>query len=201
MGCLVAHSRPEGEVSMFRRLLPSPAMVVAVVALIMSLGGSAYALVITGKQIRNNSVTGKDVRSLTGKDIRNRSLTGREFRADKLGGRSIDESSLGPVGTALVAHGGARFAVVTEGGQVARGRDISSVARTGDGRYQVIFNADIRGCAYFATVGDASAAAPPQNSQITVSSLATNANGVAVRTENGNNGSEADRPFHLIVMC
>jgi hypothetical protein len=178
---------------MFRRLLPSPAMVVAVVALIMSLGGSAYALVVTGKQIRNNTVTGKD--------IRNRSLTGREFRRDKLGGRSIKESSLGPVGTALVAHGGARYAVVNEGGQLVRGRDISSVARTGDGRYQVIFNADIRGCAYFATVGHESAAAPPQNSQISVSSLSTNVNGVAVRTENGNNGSETNRPFHLIVMC
>lgn len=178
---------------MFRRLLPSPAMVVAVVALIMSLGGSAYALVVTGKQIRNNTVTGKDVR--------NRSLTGREFRRDKLGGRSINEGTLATVPGALVAHGGARYAVVTDGGQLARGRDISSVARTGDGRYQVIFNADIRNCAYFATVGDASAAAPPQNSHITVSSLGTNVNGVAVRTENGNNGSEADRPFHLIVMC
>jgi hypothetical protein len=178
---------------MFRRLLPSPAMVVAVVALIMSLGGSAYALVITGKQIRNGSVTAKDVR--------NRSLTGNDVRRDKLGGKSIKEASLGPVGTALVAHGGARFAVVNGGGQLVRGRDISSVARTGDGRYQVIFNADIRGCAYFATIGDPSAAGPPQNSQISVSSLGTNVNGVAVRTENGNNGSEANRPFHLIVMC
>lgn len=178
---------------MFRRLLPSPAMVVAVVALIMSLGGSAYALVVTGKQIRNNTVTGKDVR--------NRSLTGNEIRRDKLGGASIKESSLGPVGTALVAHGGARFAVVNGDGQLVRGRDISSVARTGDGRYQVIFNGDIRGCAYFATVADPSAAAPPQNSQVSVSSLSSNVNGVAVRTENGNNGSEANRPFHLIVMC
>jgi hypothetical protein len=178
---------------MFRRLLPSPAMVVAVVALIMSLGGSAYALVVTGKQIRNNTVTGKD--------IRQRSLTGNDVRRDKLGGGSIKESSLGPVGTAFIAHGGARYAVVNATGQLARGRDISSVARTGDGRYQVIFNADIRGCAYFATVGDASAVAPPQNSQITVSSLGTNVNGVDVRTENGNNSNEADRPFHLIVMC
>ncbi|HEV2875092.1 MAG TPA: hypothetical protein VGW14_08085 [Thermoleophilaceae bacterium] len=178
---------------MFRRLLPSPAMVVAVVALIMSLGGSAYALVVTGKQIRNNTVTGKDVR--------NRSLTGNEMRRDKLGGASIKESSLGPVGTALVAHGGARFAVVNGDGLLVRGRDVSSVARTGDGRYQVIFSGDIRGCAYFATVADPSAAAPPQNSQVSVSSLASNVNGVAVRTENGNNGSEANRPFHLIVMC
>ncbi|MGH2716112.1 MAG: hypothetical protein ACRDM7_19955 [Thermoleophilaceae bacterium] len=178
---------------MFRRLLPSPAMVVALVALVMSLGGSAYALVVTGKQIRNNSVTAKD--------IRNRSLTGNEVRRDRLGGGSIKESSLGPVGTALVAHGGARFAVLTGGGQLVRGRDISSVARTGDGRYQVIFNADIRGCGYFATIGNPGAGGPPQNSQISVTSLASNANGVTIRTENGTNGAEANRPFHLIVMC
>jgi hypothetical protein len=178
---------------MLRRLLPSPAMVVAVTALVMSLGGSAYALVITGKSIRNGSVTAKD--------IRNRSLTGTDVRRDKIGGGSIKESSLATVPSALIAHGGQRFAVVNSGGQLVRGRDVSSAARTGNGRYQVIFNADIRGCAYFATIGDPSAAGPPQNSQISVSSLATHVNGVAVRTENGNNSAEQDRPFHLIVMC
>jgi hypothetical protein len=188
---------------MFRRLLPSPAMVVALVALVMSLGGSAYALVVTGKQIRNNSVTTKDVRnrSLTGRDVRARSLTGRDVRRDKLGGASIKEATLGTVPAAIVAHGGARFAVVNANGQLVRGRDVSSVARTGDGRYQAIFNGDVRGCSYFATVGSESATAPPQNSQISVSSLDSNVNGVAIRTENGNNGSEANRPFHLIVMC
>jgi hypothetical protein len=178
---------------MLRRLLPSPSMVVAVVALIMSLGGSAYALVITGKSIRNGSVTAKD--------IRNRSLTGTDLRRDKVGGGSVKESSLATVPSAFTAHGGARYAVVNGGGQLSRGRDVSSVARTGNGRYQVIFNADIRGCAYFATPGDTSAAGPPQNSQISVASLASNVNGVAIRTENGNTGAEADRPFHLIVMC
>jgi hypothetical protein len=177
---------------MLRRLLPSPSMVVAVVALIMSLGGSAYALVITGKSIRNGSVTAKD--------IRNRSLTGTDVRRDKIGGGSVKESSLATVPSAFTAHGGARYAVVNGNGQLSRGRDISSVARTGNGRYQVIFNADIRGCAYFATVGDTSAAAPPQNAQVSVASLASNVNGVAIRTEN-NNANEADRPFHLIVMC
>jgi hypothetical protein len=177
---------------MFRRLLPSPAMVVAVVALIMSLGGSAYALVVTGKQIRNGSVTAKD--------IRNRSLTGSDVRRDRLGGQSIKEASLGPVGTAIIAHGSARYAVVTGGGQLVRGRDVSSAARTGDGRYQVIFNSDVRGCAYFATIGDPSAAGPPQNSQIGVSSLGSNVNGVSIRTENGN-GQEQNRSFHMIVMC
>jgi hypothetical protein len=177
---------------MLRRLLPSPSMVVAVVALVMSLGGSAYALVITGKSIKNGSVTAKD--------IRNRSLTGSDVKKNTLGDQAIKESSLGTVPSAFIAHGGARYAVVTANGQLARGRDVSSVARTSTGRYQAIFNADIRGCAYFATVGDTSAAGPPQNSQVSVASLASNVNGVAIRTEHGN-GNEADRPFHLIVMC
>ena len=114
-----------------RRFMPSPAMVVALTALVMSLGGSAYALVVTGKTIRNNSVTGFD--------IRQRSLTGNDIKRDKIGGGSVKESTLGVVPSALLAHGGARFAVVNGGGQAVRGRDISSAARTGVGRYQVIF--------------------------------------------------------------
>jgi hypothetical protein len=174
-----------------RRLVPSPAMVVALVALVMAMGGSAYALVITGKSIRNGTVTGKD--------LRNRSVTGNDTKRDSLGGGSIKESSLGIVPQALLAHGSVRFAVVTGGGQLARGRN-AQAARTGAGRYQVIFETDIRGCAYFATIGDPSAAGPPQNSKVSVSSLASNVNGVAVRTEN-NGGAEVDRPFHLIVLC
>jgi hypothetical protein len=174
-----------------RRLVPSPAMVVALIALVMAMGGSAYALVITGKSIRNGTVTGKD--------LRNRSVTGNDTKRDSLGGGSIKESSLGLVPQALIAHGGNRFAVVSGGGQLIRGRN-AQAARTGAGRYQVIFETDIRSCAYFATVGDPSASGPPQNSQISVSSLATNVNGVAVRTEN-NGGNEVDRPFHLIVFC
>ena len=177
----------------FRRFVPSPAMVVAVVALAMSLSGSAYAFIITGKNIKNGSVTNKDVR--------NHSLTGNDMRKDSVGGGAIDEATLGPVPSAFLAGGASRFAVVNASGQAVRGRDISSAARTSEGRYQVIFNGDVRNCGYFATVGDVSASAPPQNSQISVSALGSNVNGVAVRTENGTNGTELDRSFHLIVMC
>ena len=176
-----------------RRFLPSPAMVVAVTALVMSLSGGAYALVITGKSIKNGSVTNKDVR--------NRTLTGNDMRKDSVGGGAIDEATLGPVPSAFLAAGASRFAVVNAGGQAVRGRDVSSAARTSEGRYQVIFSGDVRNCAYYATIGDESASAPPQNGQISVSSLASNVNGVAVRTENGTNGTELDRPFHLLVMC
>ena len=179
-----------------RRFLPSPAMLVAVTALVLSLGGSAYALVVTGKTIRNNSVTNAD--------IRQRTLTGNDMRKDKVGGGAIKESTLATVPAASlagIANGPARFAVVGGGGQLRRGRGVSSVARTGPGRYQVIWLNDVRNCAYYATIGDPSAAGPPVNSQVSVSSLGSNVNGVAIRTSNSNNGNQADRPFHLLVLC
>jgi hypothetical protein len=177
----------------FRRFLPSPAMVVALIALVMSLGGSTYAFVITGKSIKNGTVTSRD--------IHNHSLTARDIRPDSIGGRTVNESTLGPVPTSLLTYGSQRFAVVTGGGHLERGRGVTSAARTGEGRYQVIFNGDVRNCAYFATLGDHSAGNPPQNSQISVSSLGSNINGVAIRTENGTNGNELNRDFHLIVFC
>jgi hypothetical protein len=168
----------------FRRFIPSPAMAVAMTALFLSLGGVSYGLatgVISSREIKNNTITFKDVRK------------------DKLGGGSIKESSLGTVPGAFVAHGSVRFAVVNGGGQLIRGRN-ASAARTGEGRYQVLFETDVRGCGYYATIGGPTAAPPPDNGQITVSSLASNVNGVDIRTT-GANGNDANKPFHLVVLC
>ena len=176
-----------------RRFVPSPAMVVALTALFLALGGSAYALVVTGKTIRNNTVTGKD--------IRNGTLKARDVKNDSLGGGAIKESTLGTVPSSGISFGGARFAVVAGNGVLARGRSVSSVARTGAGRYQVIFTSDVRGCAYFATIGDTSATPLGGGSQITTASLSTSANGVSVRTWGPNGQDTGDRPFHLIVSC
>ena len=176
----------------FRRFLPSPAMAVALLALFMAMGGSAYALVITSGSIKNNTI--KSV------DMRNHSLLGKDVRKNGIGGGAIKESTLGQVPSAGIAHGSARFAVVNSGGQGVRGRGTTSVARTAEGRYQVIFDADVRGCAYYATLGGPTAAAPPDNGQITVSGLGSNVNGVDIRTT-GANGVEANKPFHLVVLC
>ena len=176
----------------FRRFLPSPAMAVALVALFMAMGGSAYALVVTSGTIRNNTI-----RSV---DVRNHALLGKDFRSNGVGGGAIKESTLGTVPGALVAHGSARFAVVSAGGQGIRSRGTTSVARTAEGRYQVIFDADVRGCGYYATIGGPTAAAPPDNGQITVSGLGSNINGVDIRTT-GAGGNDANKPFHLVVFC
>ena len=175
-----------------RRLIPSPAMAVALLALFMAMGGSAYALVVTSGSIKNNTI-----RSL---DVRNGGLLGKDIRVDGVGGRAIKESTLATVPGALVAEGITHFAVVNAGGQQVRARGTTSAARTAEGRYQVIFNRDVRGCAYFATIGGPTAAAPPDNGQITVSSLGSNINGVDIRTT-GAQGNDANKPFHLLVVC
>ena len=171
------------------RLRPSPAMVVALIALFVALGGSAYALTITGGSIVNGSVTAADIRNYT--------LTGKDMRKDGVGGVTIKESRLGPV---PFADGLTHSAVVGPLGQFVRGRGVTSVARVANpGLYQVLFNRDVRGCVYNATIGDVGAGGPP-GGQVTVGALASNANGVTVRTTNSN-GDTANRPFHLLVSC
>jgi len=173
-----------------RRFLPSPAMAVALIALFVALGGASYAaIVVTGKNVRNAS--------LTGVDFKKRSLHGSKLRADSIGGGSIKESSLGPV--QALAH----QAAVTGAGVLARGRGVTSAIRTAAGRYQVIFDRDVRGCVYVATVGDVSAAGPG-NGTVTVASDAANANAVDVRTFTYNaagNPVDENRSFHLVVSC
>jgi hypothetical protein len=169
-------------------------MVVAMTALFLSLGGVSYGLAtgaIDGREIKNNTIRTADVR--------NGALLGKDFRANGVGGGAIKESTLGTVPSAFIAHGSQQFAVVNAGGQLVRGRN-ASAARTAEGRYQVLLETDVRGCGYHATIGGPTAAAPPQNGQITVSSLGSNVNGVDVRTT-GADGNDANKPFHLLVLC
>jgi len=67
----------------WKRFRPSPAMIVAIVALVLSLGGTSYAAIVLPsncvgtKQIKKNAVTGKKVKngSLTTSDISSASLS------------------------------------------------------------------------------------------------------------------------------
>jgi hypothetical protein len=167
-------------------------MAVALLALFMAMGGSAYALVVTSGSIKNNTIRSQDVH--------NGGLIGKDFRKDGVGAGAIKESTLATVPGAFISHGSAHFAVVNAGGQQVRARGTTSAARTAEGRYQVIFDRDVRSCAYYATIGGPTAAAPPENGQITLSALGSNVNGVDIRTT-GAQGNDANKPFHLLVLC
>ncbi len=171
---------------------PSPALVIACIALFISMGGVSYGIAtgaIDGREIKNNSVTGKD--------IRDKSLGGNEAKPDGFGGGAIKESTLG---TVPFAAGVENAAVVNAAGQLVRGRGTSGSTRTGEGRYAVIFNRDVRGCFYVATVGDEGIAGPGSG-VASVAGLSTNVNAVAVRTANASNNTPQNRSFHLIVTC
>lgn len=180
------------------RKRPSPAMIVAVVALVAALGGTAYAkVVITGKNIRNSTVVGAD--------IKNKALAGRDIKNDSLGRVPIKEerltaSKFGQVNSSKVADGVNRQAVVTSAGGLSRARGATSSTRTGLGEYTVVFNRDVRTCAYFVSIGSVSTTAPG-NGEIASSSQSGNANAVHVSTTNSAGTAAADRPFHVIASC
>jgi hypothetical protein len=218
----------KGEVFMsrtLRRLIPSPAMIVALVALVMSLGSSAYALVVTGRTIVNNSVTGKDIRhgSVKGKDIHKHSVRGHDLQADSVGGGAIKESRLKTVPSARSAAGLDMWAVVREDGTALRGRGgpvagnspsavrtsavnpPSSVCETSvtpcPGNYIVTFGHDVSKCSLQATIVNQSTQHGPSG-QIIVARLGSNK--AKVRTGTGVPNAidkESARPFNIAAIC
>jgi hypothetical protein len=78
-----------------RRL--SSAHVLAVIALVCSLGGTAWATAqITGRDIKNGTVTGADIKngSLTGADVKDGSLSGADVKDGSLSGADVQNASL-----------------------------------------------------------------------------------------------------------
>ena len=173
-----------------RRLIPSPAMIVALVALVMSLGSSAYALVmITGDQIQDGSVTGDD--------IQERSLRGHDLKKNSVGRLAINESRL----RSVRAKGVRFWAVVNESGVIVGGKGvvIGDQTKTGAGRYLVIFDRDVSRCSYQATVGNAGTTLETRGSEITLSAH-SNPKAVRVRTADATN-VEDPRAFQLALIC
>jgi hypothetical protein len=186
---------------MKRRLRPpSPSMVVALIALFVSLGGSAYAVATIGS---NDIING----SIRNRDFKDGTLRGQEAKRDGFGGGGIKEESLDAskikqvpsAVTAAVAAGATHHAVISNLGAIVRQRGATSSARLDEGQYEVIFDRDVRSCVYVATLGDESAAGPG-NGQIAVTQAPANVNGVRVRTRDSA-GVPENRSFHLVVSC
>ena len=170
----------------FRPQLPSPAMVVALVALFSSLGGVSYGLAKG---------------AINGKEVKNRSLTGKDIKKESVGGSVVKESDLGPVPSAFVAGGVTHFAAVNDEGQLVRRRGVLSSFKTSeDGDYQVVFDKEIANCAFQATVVNAAPTSNALRGQIGVGVAAGDARALQVQTTNAT-GAPAKRSFHLSILC
>jgi hypothetical protein len=143
----------------------------------------------TGRAFEFNSNNGTEVGAITGPATAAPFTTTAKgvatgLNADQVDGKSADE---------ITAAALARFATVTGAtGALGDQRGATASARAAAGIYSVDFNADVSKCARTATI------AGTDPGQITTA--ATDADTVAVRTFNGAGAAE-DRSFHLVVTC
>jgi hypothetical protein len=177
---------------MKRLRAPSPALVIAFLALFVALGGVTYAAATIGSDdIINGSIRNRDFKDGT--------LRGQEAKRNGFGGGAIKESTLAKVDNAAVADGVSRHAVVNADGTLARGRGTTSSAKSAAGQYQVVFDGVVTDCAVSATLADPATGAPPSG-EVAAGLVASNANAVEVATRDSA-GVAGDRPFHLILSC
>ena len=107
---------------LIRGRMPSPAMVIALIALFSSLGGVSYGLAKG---------------AINGREVKNRSLTGKDLKKDSVGGTVVKESDLGVVpGAAFASQAGGvtHFAAVTAEGVPLARRGVADLLQDQRGR-------------------------------------------------------------------
>jgi hypothetical protein len=172
--------------SKLKQTRPSPAMVVAIVALIAALGGTAYA-----------------AGQINGGSIMKQSIGGGKLKQKTLTGYQINTNKLGVVPTAKrAAH--TYWAVVNNpanpgNATLARASDVGITVTEAGGAVNVIFPANISGCANVSSRNNAGTTVPAAGTAQTNTSAA-NPNAVEVHTRD-EKGANVDADFHLIVVC
>jgi hypothetical protein len=109
------------KLSILRRR-PSPALVISMIALFVSLSGVSYGVAtgfIDSREIKNNEIRSRDIRNnevrtrdlrnneVRGIDIRNSTVQGRDIALNTVTGEDISESTLGKVPSATAADAAA----------------------------------------------------------------------------------------------
>jgi hypothetical protein len=92
------------------------------------------------------------------------------------------------------------FAVVKADGTLVRGSNVRSSRHVDEAAYSVIFDLNVRPCAYTATIGKVTHMGKARPGEITTVGRAGEPRGVYVTTSRSN-GDPANRPFHLMVSC
>jgi hypothetical protein len=165
---------------------PSPAMVVALAALIVALGGTAYAAQrINGGAIKKQTIGGGKLKKNT--------LTGFQINNNKLGVVPAAKRATHTYWAVVDNPTGAGNAVL------ARASDAGMSAAEGGGAVSVVLPQNISGCANVAARNNAGTSVPGAGFAQTNTSAA-NPNAVEVRTRNAA-GNNEDADFHLVVVC
>jgi len=165
---------------------PSAAMVVAVIALIVALAGTAYA----AQKINGNLI---EKQTIGAGKLKKKTLTGFQINVNKLGTvpfAKVSTHTFWAVVHNPASPGNAALAR-------ASGPDIS--ATEGGGAVTVTFPFDVSACADVAGRNNAGTATP-QSGYAQTNSSPSNPNAIEVRTRDKDGGNE-DADFHLLVIC
>jgi hypothetical protein len=169
-----------------KRHRPSPAMVVALIALIVALAGTAYAAQrINGGAIKKQTIGGGKLKKKT--------LTGFQINTNKLGVVPAAERAAHTYWAVVNNPGGAGNATL------ARASDAGITAAEGGGAVAVIFPVNVSGCANVSSRNNAGTTVPGAGSAQT-NVAPTNPNAIEVRTRD-EKGADQDADFHLVVVC
>jgi len=193
------------------KLLPSQALVVASIALVVALGGVSYAAVAIPKnsvrsaQVVNGSLQQADLSKKTIGALHGargeqgpQGIQGAPGAAGAQGQQGI-QGIPGPQGDkGDPATGTFAFGLMPGGFVPAKSSGAVSVNHPGTGFYRVTFNKDITHCVTFATT--------PQNADsfaYAVQTAQDSANSVSVETFVLSNGNltAADRLYYVVAVC
>jgi xanthine dehydrogenase molybdopterin-binding subunit B len=92
------------------------------------------------------------------------------------------------------------WAVVNRNGTLARGQGALDANAFGGGTYEVLFDRNVRRCAYTATIGLSGAEGTEEPGEITVVGRFDARNGVFITTHDSS-GTGENRGFHLTLNC
>jgi len=174
-----------------RRHMPSPALVVAIAALVAALAGSAAAEVATTAKLDKKSK--KQVRKISKKEvnkqfpIESEQISDGAVETSKIADDAVTNSKLSnPTYSALVQANG----------NFVRGVGATTSQRINAGNYRVEFETDISQCTYQATPANV-------NQSLTAHADvdAVNNQRVFVSLRNAANATRTDGNFQVAVFC
>ena len=166
---------------------PSPAMIVALVALVAALGGTAYA----AGRINGNSIQRQ---SIGGGKLKKKTLTGAQINVNKLGEVPLAKRTTHTFWAVVhnpAGKGNATLTRVSDNGAIS--------ATEAGGAVIVVFPINVSDCANVAGRNNAGTTVPTSGYAQTNTSPA-NAGVVEVHTRD-KGGANEDADFHLIVVC
>jgi hypothetical protein len=185
------------------------ANVASTLALVLVLGGGGTAV---AAGLAKNSVGSKQIKPAAVKsaDLAPGAVDSVKIRDDGVTGTDVAESTLGKVPAATTADsattaeraGNVHAAVVGDDGTLVPGQSLDAVSSTRlfTGAYEVIFDRNISGCAYVASIGEPGSTGGTAIGEISATGREDKPNGVFVKTA-ASNGTQTDKPFMVSVIC